>query len=66
MARNNRYTDRQEAIYREILVPLSMCDDPDRFDTDAIADQVLTDRNDGYHCKVSPGRFWEIAAQHRE
>jgi len=58
MTNTTRYTDRTEAIEREIIVPI------EAGDVDAIADEVLGDYEQGYACMVDPERFWEIVAAH--
>lgn len=59
------YTNRQDAIAREIIEPLQASGYPvTDWDTDTIADQVLGSHEDGYALKVTDADFWEIVAQH--
>lgn len=63
-----RYSCRYEAIQREIVEPIKDKITPDaraEFDINAIADEVLGGRNQGYTVQVDYGRFWEIVAAHR-
>ena len=59
------YTTRTEAINREIIEPLQASGYPvTDWDTDTIADKVLSGHEDGYALKVTDAEFWEIVAQH--
>jgi hypothetical protein len=60
------YTDRREAIQREIVEPIEAGGNAkaENFEIDLIADQVLGDYDDGFALKVGEIDFWEIVAGH--
>lgn len=59
------YTNRADAISREIIDPLSASEFPlTDWDIDAIADEVLGGHEEGYACRVSADEFWDIARKH--
>jgi len=60
------YTTRDEAIYREIVVPIEanevVGDAYAEYDIEAIADQVLGGYAEGYAPQVDDDGFWAIVA----
>lgn len=59
------YSNRADAIQREIIDPLSASEFPlTDWDIDAIADEVLGTHEEGYACRVSVDEFWDIARKH--
>jgi len=72
----NGFTSRTEAIYRQIVEPLSSDPDitidferdaetqvRDLYDVDAIADAVIGDYDEGYLVTVDDERFWDIVRE---
>lgn len=68
MSNRITYSDREEAIFHEIVIPLEASDEVDEasdwYDIDSIADKVLGDYNEGYALKVSEDNFWEIVEEY--
>lgn len=60
------YSDRREAIQREIIEPIEAGGNAkaENFEIDLIADRVLGDFDDGYALKVGEIDFWEIVVEH--
>lgn len=61
------YSNRNEAITREIVEPIQNGDVTDAYeahDVDAIADKVIGDYEDGFTCKVDESEFWAIVEEH--
>lgn len=61
------YTDRHDAIAREITEPIEAGDaTAAEFDIDAIADEVIAfdAGTRTYSCTVDPAEFWAIVARH--
>lgn len=57
----NTYTDRNEAIYNEIIIPLGGY--TEEYDIDAIADQVLTTTGEGKEFRIILDEdvdFWAV------
>lgn len=57
------YSNRNEAITREIVEPIQNGDVTDAYeayDVDAIADRVIGDYEDGFSCTVDESEFWAI------
>lgn len=56
------YTDRDEAIQREIVEPIlaGAVDSIDEYDVEAIARLVIGDYVQGYACQVTEEEFWAI------
>lgn len=58
------YTDRNEAITREIVEAINAGDAiAENYNIDAIADAVLGDYEDGFSVKVDETEFWNIVAE---
>lgn len=58
---NRTYTNRNDAIYREIIEPIEYSDaNADDYDIDTIADVVLGGHEDGYALKVNTDTFWAV------
>ena len=58
------YTDRNEAINREIIAAIEASDaNANEYNIDAIADAVLGDYEDGFSVKVDETEFWNIVAE---
>ena len=61
------YSNRNEAITREIVEPIQNGDVTDAYeayDIDAIAEKVIGDYEDGFTCKVAESEFWAIVEEH--
>lgn len=61
------YSNRSEAITREIVEPIQNGDVTDAYeayDIDAIADEVIGDYEDGFTCQVDESEFWAIVEAH--
>lgn len=61
------YSNRNEAITREIVEPIQNGDVTDAYeayDVDAIADRVIGDYEDGFSCTVDESEFWAIVEAH--
>lgn len=59
-----RYTDRYEAIHREIIEPIEAGDATAcEFDVDAIAAHVLLGHEDGYALDPDVD-FWAVVQEH--
>ena len=57
------YSNRNEAINREIVEPIQNGDVTDAYeayDVDAIAEKVIGDYEDGFSCTVDESEFWQI------
>lgn len=62
------YSSRREAIQREIIEPIAAGDIDnvdDEYDVEALADDVLTDYNLGFQCRVTDEDFWMLVEAHR-
>jgi hypothetical protein len=60
------YSTRDEAIEREIVVPIEATGvaTRDEYDIDAIADEVLGGAGDGYALTVDTDGFWAAVEKH--
>jgi len=61
------YSNRNEAITREIVEPIQNGDVTDAYeayDVDAIADRVIGDYEGGFSCTVDESEFWAIVEAH--
>lgn len=61
------YSNRNEAITREIVEPIQNGDVTDAYeayDIDAIAEKVIGDYEDGFTCQVDESEFWAIVEAH--
>lgn len=60
-----RYTTRGDAIHRQIIEPIEAGEArADEFDTDAIADEVLGDYDQGFACIVGHDESWAAVERH--